>query len=252
MKKKKHARWRWYEILLVGVLLGLAVCSTAWLTSYWGQMRAAQQTFEKLAQAVRAAAPQSEERDETWQKGVETLQAQNRDCLAWLYSADTGLDYPVMYTPQQPEYYLRRDFEEQYSLAGTPFLDVRSSPADSRNLIIHGHNMKDGSMFAPLRFYLEKKYGLEHSSFELSFADGVRRYALMAVLHIELTPENVEQYYKQPQTQEAFEAFVEMLEQESLYCGGAGAQWGEQLLTLSTCDNQRDNGRILVVARETK
>ena len=65
-------------------------------------------------------------------------------------------------------------------------------------------------------------------------------------------PENVEQYYKQPQTQEAFEAFVEMLEQESLYCGGAGAQWGEQLLTLSTCDNQRDNGRILVVARETK
>ena len=103
MKKKKHARWRWYEILLVGALLGLAVCSTAWLTSYWGQMRAAQQTFEKLAQAVRAAAPQSEERDETWQKGVETLQAQNRDCLAWLYSADTGLDYPVMYTPQQPE-----------------------------------------------------------------------------------------------------------------------------------------------------
>ena len=112
--------------------------------------------------------------------------------------------------------------------------------------------MKDGSMFAPLRFYLEKEYGLEHSSFELSFADGVRRYALMAVLHIELTPENVEQYYKQPQTQEAFEAFVEMLEQESLYCGGAGAQWGEQLLTLSTCDNQRDTGRILVVARETK
>ena len=209
----------------LGALLGLAVCSTAWLTSYWGQMRAAQQTFEKLAQAVRAAAPQpEEERGEVWQKGVETLQAQNRDCLAWLYSADTGLDHPVMYTPQQPEYYLRRDFEEQYSLAGTPFLDVRSSPADSRNLIIHGHNMKDGSMFAPLRFYLEKEYGLEHSSFELSFADGVRRYALMAVLHIELTPENVEQYYKQPQTQEAFEAFVEMLEQESLYCGGAGAQ----------------------------
>ena len=76
MKKKKHARWRWYEILLVGALLGLAVCSTAWLTSYWGQMRAAQQTFEKLAQAVRAAAPQpEEERGEVWQKGVETLLA---------------------------------------------------------------------------------------------------------------------------------------------------------------------------------
>ena len=104
MKKKKHARWRWYEILLVGALLGLAVCR--------GQMRAAQQTFEKLAQAVRAAAPQpEEERGEVWQKGVETLQAQNRDCLAWLYSADTGLDYPVMYTPQQPEYYLRRDLK---------------------------------------------------------------------------------------------------------------------------------------------
>ena len=79
MKKKKHARWRWYEILLVGALLGLAVCSTAWLTSYWGQMRAAQQTFEKLAQAVRAAAPQpEEERGEVWQKGVDAAGPKQR------------------------------------------------------------------------------------------------------------------------------------------------------------------------------
>ena len=251
MKKKRHVRWRWYEFLLAGGLLGIAVCCSTWLLSYRGQMRTVQQAFEKLAQTVHTTAPQAEdEQDEALQKGVKRLQAQNRDCLAWLYSADTGLDYPVMYTPQQPEYYLRRDFEKQYSLAGTPFLDAYSNSSDSENLIIHGHNMKDGSMFAPLSSYLEKEYGLEHASFELAFAEEVRRYTLMAVLHVKLTAENVNQYYPQPQTQEEFDSFIKMLEQESLYCGGYSATWGDQLLTLSTCDNKTENGRILVIAKE--
>ena len=248
MKKKRHIRWRWYELLLAGGLLGLAICCTAWLFSSRGQTRAAQQAFEKLSQAVRPASSQ-DDRDMAWAKGVEALQAQNQDCEAWLFSEDTGLDYPVMYTPSQPEYYLRRGFDKQYSLAGTPFFDADSGPKDCVNLIVHGHNMKDGGMFAPLSRYLEKRYGLAHNTFELAFADGVRRYALMAVLHIQLMPENAERYYPQPQTKEEFDAFVKMLEQESLYCGGNSAQWGEQLLTLSTCDNDTDNGRILVIAR---
>lgn len=251
MKKKKHVRWRWYELLLAIGLLGMAVCCAVWLLSYRGQMWAAQQAFEKLAQNVHAATSQAEdEKDEALQKGVKTLQAQNRDCLAWLFSEGTGLDYPVMYTPQHPEYYLRRGFDKQYSLAGTPFFDAGSSPADSENLIIHGHNMKDGSMFAPLSSYLEKEYGLEHASFELAFAEEVRRYTLMAILHVKLTAENVNQYYPQPQTQEEFDSFIKMLEQESLYCGGYSATWGDQLLTLSTCDNKTENGRILVIAKE--
>ena len=88
-----------------------------------GTDAAAQQT-SVLAQAVRGRRAAAGGRTgEVWQKGVETLQAQNRDCpRLGLYSADTGLiSVPVMYTPQQPEYYLRRDFEEQYSLAARRF-----------------------------------------------------------------------------------------------------------------------------------
>ena len=70
--------------------------------------------------------------------------------------------------------------------------------------------MKDGSMFTFAAFYLEKEYGLEHSFFELSFADGVRRYALMAVLHIELTPENVEAILQTTARHRRHSSFVEM------------------------------------------
>ena len=72
----------------------------------------------------------------------------------------------------------------------------------------------------------------------------------MAVLHFELTPENINQYYKIPESRVEFENYVDFLEEKSLYCGGYSATWGDQLLTLSTCDNKTENGRILVVAKE--
>lgn len=255
MKGKKRIRLKWYEVLLIGALMGIVICCAAWIVSYFGQMHASRQAFEKLAQTVHAAVPADAPEDaqaEAQQKSVLELQAQNPDCLAWLYSADMGLDYPIMYTPQQPEYYLRKNFEKQYSLAGTPFLDARSTSENSANLIVHGHNMKDGSMFAPLGSCLDDAYEREHVSFELTFADGVRRYALLAVLHVELTAENVDKYYCQPQSQEEFEAFINLLKRESIYYSDADGQGGEQLLTLSTCDNRTDNGRILVVALRVK
>lgn len=233
--------------MLLSALTGIAVFCILSLCMYFKYMQISRNEFKKLSQVMHASQIQNQE---TTDLGFKAVQIQNNDCVAWLQIAETDIDYPVMQKPGQAEYYLRRNFEEEYSISGTPFLDELCDINKSSNIIIHGHNMKDGSMFAPLENYLDKRYGLEHPKFKLYLENEVREYNLMAVLHLELTLNNINQYYPQPQTQEEFDSFIKMLEQESLYCGGYSATWGEQLLTLSTCDNTTENGRILVVAKE--
>ena len=71
----------------------------------------------------------------------------------WLYD-EYKIAYPVMHTPSNPQKYLNKNFYGEYSYSGTPFLDSRCS-ADSTNLIIYGHHMNNGTMFADLCNYTE-------------------------------------------------------------------------------------------------
>ena len=85
------------------------------------------------------------------QKKFEQLYRSNHDFVGWLKIDDTNVDYPVMYTPndnERGEYYIHRDFDENYSAAGLPFIDKNCDlilPTD--NVIIYGHNMNSGKMF---------------------------------------------------------------------------------------------------------
>ena len=88
---------------------------------------------------------------------IPALIAVNGDCIGWLSIDGTSISYPVMYTPSEPQKYLRRSFYGQYSQSGVPFLDSRCS-MNGGNLIIYGHNMKNGTMFAPLLSYAEEAF----------------------------------------------------------------------------------------------
>ena len=90
-------------------------------------------------------------------RNLEPLFEKNTDCIGWLCIQDTSVNYPVMYTPQEPEKYLRRNFEGEYSVSGVPFLDGASTP-ECDNLIVYGHNMKNGTMFSDITQYRDKAY----------------------------------------------------------------------------------------------
>lgn len=99
------------------------------------------------------------------------LQGENSDCVGWLTISDTGIDYPIMHTPDEPEHYLRRDFYGQSSSGGTPFLDGRNeAQAKGQNLIVYGHNMLDGSMFKPIVQYLDPNFRQAHQDIYLELA----------------------------------------------------------------------------------
>ena len=99
------------------------------------------------------------------------LYAQNSDLVGWIRVDGTRIDYPVMQTPDNPEYYLHRDFNKEYSDSGTPFLDANSRIGGTWNWIIYGHNMKFGTMFHDLQKYDSKEFWDAHKTFSVDVYD---------------------------------------------------------------------------------
>ena len=105
---------------------------------------------------------------------------QNSECIGWLCIPDTAVNYPVMHTPRNPQKYLRMNFYGEYSQSGIPFLDYRCS-LDSGNLLIYGHNMKNGTMFGELKSYTDPAFCADYPIIEFQTADGLLRYTVSEV-----------------------------------------------------------------------
>lgn len=144
--------------------LTLISISLASLLFYSLMMNTARIEFKQMAQIV-SNATISSEKDQLLDVYAE-FHKQNSDFVGWISLEGTSLDYPIMQTIDAPEYYLRRDFNKNYSLAGTPFLDARSDMENGNSLIVYGHNMNDGSMFAVLQNYLKEGFLEQHPAFE--------------------------------------------------------------------------------------
>ena len=172
------------------------------------------------------------------------LQAENSDCVGWLTIPDTPVDYPVMFTPDEPERYLRRDFYGNSASGGTPFLDGRNQAyAKKQNLIVYGHNMLDGSMFKPLLQYLTPNFRQTHQDIYLELDGAQYHYQVIAALETN-TRSPVYTYTDLNNTAEMEDFRAALLEETGV---GAIPQ-AEGYLTLSTCNNQGGNSRVLVIA----
>lgn len=138
-----------------------------------------QTTPSEPIQPDEAPAPADDEPEEAL-RDLSALFAENSECIGWLCIPDTAIDYPVMYTPNAPQKYLRRNFYGEYSQSGVPFLDYRCSP-DSGDLLIYGHNMKNGTMFSDLRKYLDADFLSSHQTIELQIKDTLYRYTIVEI-----------------------------------------------------------------------
>ena len=168
-------------LVLITFALVIAVAGCGfWLARYFIDSKEQRETYETLAEefvleSAASVPPESSSSspspDEAGEKpesspvdgldvpprhDLAALAAENPDCVGWLTIPDTGIDYPVMHTPEDPEHYLRRDFYGSSANGGTPFLDGRNTAqVEGQNLILYGHNMMDASIFKPLINYLD-------------------------------------------------------------------------------------------------
>lgn len=158
----------------------------------------------------------------TTEHNIPALIAVNGDCIGWLSIDGTNISYPVMHTPSDPQKYLRRNFYGKYSQSGVPFLDGRCD-LQSTNLIIYGHNMKNGTMFSDLKKYVDRDFLNAHRTVKFETVDGIRYFTVTKVLRTDIT--------------------------DALY-DRIAAEDGRQLI-LSTCYGSGKDGRLLIIAAET-
>lgn len=181
----------------------------------------------------------------------------NEDMSAWLQIPDTNIDYPVMWTPGDEEYYLYRSFDGSDNNNGSLILDTDSCVDPlTTNLIIHGHNMKSGAMFGRLTDYQQEDFCREHKDIILYTEECQRNYEVIAVFRSQVfrKSEDVFKYYMffQADTQEEFDDFYNNIKEMSLYDTGVTAEFGDHFITLSTCVYHVENGRFVVVAKEVE
>lgn len=154
-------------------------------------------------------------------RNLKALFNQNSDCIGWIYIPGTSVNYPVMHTPANPQKYLRRDFYGNYSQSGVPFLDSRCNLTDT-NLIIYGHNMRNGTMFSEMKNYVNADFRKAHPIIEFETANGIYKFN---VINVKITDTADKKY-------------------NEIYSSDG------RFLTLSTCYGNRKSGRILVMAKE--
>ncbi len=177
---------------------------------------------------------------------------QNPDFYGWIKIDNTIVDYPVMHTPNNPEKYLQLNFDGEYSRAGTIFMDHRCS-AESDDLILYGHNMKNKTMFGSILNYKDEAYWKEHPVIQFDTLYEQREYEVLSAFFDRIYDENdvCFKYYNfiEAFDEDAFNKAIHSYQEKALYDTGISVQYGDQLLTLSTCAYHTENGRFVVVAR---
>lgn len=184
----------------------------------------------------------------------QALWEKNQDLAGWLSIEGTAIDYPVMHTAQDEEYYLRRAFDRSNSVSGTPFL-AAGCFTGCGNYIIYGHNMKDGSMFAALLNYADDTFWEEHPTIRFDTLEETGTYQVLAAFYIDvsLSEDGVAfpfYEYTGLRDEAIFQEYLAQVGDRALYSTGVTAEFGEQLLTLSTCSYNTSDERFVVVAKQ--
>lgn len=156
------------------------------------------------------------------ERNIQALIAENADCVGWLSVDGTNISYPVMHTPSDPQKYLLRNFYGKYSQSGVPFLDGRCN-LQSTNLIIYGHNMRNGTMFSDLKRYVDRDFLNAHRTVKFETADGVQTFTVTEVLKTNTS-----------------DAWYDRIAAED-----------DRQLILSTCYGSGKDGRLLIIAAES-
>lgn len=184
---------------------------------------------------------------------IQELYQENQDLIGWLIIEDTNINYPVMFTRGE-DFYLRRDFYKEKSTAGSLYIDKHANmiPKDI-NILIHGHNMNNKTMFHDLLNYKDKDFYENHKKIIYYTLEEKQEYEIIAVFlsRVYNSLDTVFKYYKfyGEQTESSYEEYIENIKALSLYQIDLTATYPEELITLSTCEYSNKDGRFVVVAK---
>lgn len=213
------------------------------------------------AKAAEKAAKEAEVKEEelTVLPEFVSILAQNKDLKGWLKIPGTNVDYPVLQREgdTENEYYLRRAFDESDDSNGSLFIDYRSDIVNpTENTIIYGHNMNSGKMFGDLKNYLDESYYYDHKKVNFDTLYEEREYEIVAVCLSKVQDATATEfrYYNfiDAKDEKEWNAFTDNVNSLSLFSLDVDLEYGDEVLTLSTCNNYTEDGRLFLVAKRIK
>lgn len=232
-----------FRIIILMLGAGLLFCLYN-IVEYYVVSSESQDSFKKLAELRQFKKAG---------QGFESVYKDNEDLVGWIYIEDTPVDYPVMQTKHDPEYYLHRDFYHKYSSHGVPFLEVECDIESSDNLLIYGHHMRDGTMFAVLEKYKNESFFQLHSIIKFDTLTEEREYQVIAAFKTQANTGDSTNYsfqnYIELDSEEEFNIFYNDIKSRSIYDTGVNAEYGDTFITLTTCEYSSENGRMVVIAK---
>ena len=215
-----------------------------------------QKDYDDLSESMRSSSQEEVEPEKTERMvKLEELHSQYEDVVAWLDVPGTSLSYPIVQADDN-DYYLDHTYKKEYSARGSIFLDKDADfdrPSD--NFLIYGHRNQNGAMFEDLMKYEKEDFYKEHTKIEFTTLKEDAEYEIIAAFRSRVyykSEKNVFRYYYfiNAQNEAEFNEYVSSAKQASMYHIEPTAQYGDQLLTLSTCAYHTENGRFAVVAKK--
>ncbi len=181
------------------------------------------------------------------------LHEQNPDFFGWIRIEGTRINYPVMFSPQEPERYLYKDFYGSYAKYGVPFIDGSTDVEHSRNLLIHGHNARSGILFGDLDKFLNRAFFDKHRYIQFDTLYEERIYEIVAVCRTSIQTDGSSTFpycdYANIWDADALSRYLEHAGSAAVYATPHLASRGDETLTLSTCAYHQKNGRLIVIGK---
>ena len=246
-------------IIISVVLAAVLAVSTFFIIRNKMDSAKQNEVYDNLAEIVEDDQPEENEgitysEDKDYLAEYYELYQQNNDMVGWIKVDDTNINYPVMQSIDEPNFYLKHKFDKTYSAYGCPYVqencDVQK-PSD--NIIIYGHHMNDGSMFTGLMKFTDKSFWENHKTIEFDTLTDQNQYEVIAVFKtvVYTDSEDSFKYYEftDAENAEEFDEYVAKCKELSLYDTGVTAEYGDKLISLSTCEYSHNNGRLVVVAK---
>lgn len=249
--RKKRRRISFLQILLLLVCafcLGAFCYEMVWMP-YENQSQT-EELKERFPEETGDPAPEGESAGK--EAGVQAvdlsaLQAQYPDVRGWLTIPGTPIDYPVMQSGEEnPEYYLRRNYQGEYDINGSLFLQWNCSAEEGLNKIIYGHNMNSGAMFGNLDRYRDPAFWEGRRKVFFQTVNGMEEYEVVSVLNTDIR--------KFPFTktefpdEESLQEYVELAKSRELFETGENVADCHTVLTLVTCAYEWNGARSVVIA----
>lgn len=201
---------------------------------------------------------------------LQALYAENQDMIGWIKTSDGHIDFPVMQTKSDPEYYLRRNFDREDYSRGVPFADYRCSvvPEQGFNTIIYGHYTDSDDMFRWLLNYEGYKWYKDHKyiQFDTLYEEGT--YEVVSVFFLDGTDAALMEDWDSTradayevynfidiESKEDFKKFADNLKSLSLYKTQKELSIDSPIITIICCapyaySGMEKNGRFVVVAQK--